>query len=396
MKTKKNPGIFRLLTFALYFGDSLFSPFFSLYFASTYLSQTEKDVLIALIPFFFFAGNIFFSLFETSWKRNLWLIRIISLLEAISVLLFGIWQSFFVLLPITILAALHNSCLFGLIDGMGAASAKRHKIPFSSIRVLGGLGYIAGSLFGYFLLDKIGYTVMFAVSACFIFLLGPLSFLVAPAKEKAKPEEMTKEEKRHYSFWKNSNLWLYLIFSALFFGALNNYNYIVPIFMKEAGLSDGKTAIWTVVRVSVEVVVMFLSPLLMKVVKKQKYGLVIACAFEMLCVLFNAVIPNFELAMWLAFVARGVGYGFSLVGMVLFAQEIVGERDCPKAATLSNGVTFCFCGILNLLSSTIYLNIGFTGYFFVVFSIMAIGIAFLLLIRQKHEKTPETPVIESK
>lgn len=389
MNAKKNPGVFRLLTFALYFGDSLFSPFFCLYFASTSLSQTEQDILIALVPFFFFAGNVFFSLFETSWKRNIWLIRIISLMEAIAVCLFGIWQSFFMLLPITILAALHNSCLFGLIDGMGAASAKRNKIPFSSIRVLGGLGYIAGSLFGYFLLDQIGYTIMFIVSACFLFLLGPLSFLLAPAKEEEQPEEIAPEEKKSYSFWKNPNLWLFLIFSALFFGALNNYNYIVPIYMKDAGLSDGKTAIWTVVRVSVEVVVMFLSPLLMKVVKKQKYGLIIACSFEIACVLFNAVIPNFELAMWLAFISRGIGYGFGLVGMVLFAQEIVGERDCPKAATLSNGVTYCVCGLLNLLSSTIYLNIGFKGYFLVVFSIMAVGLVFLLLIKQKHKVKPQ-------
>lgn len=396
MNTKKNPGVFRLLTFALYFGDSLFSPFFSLYFASTFLSQFEKDILIALIPFFFFAGNVFFSMFETSWKRNIWLLRIISLMEAASVLLFGFWQSFYVLLPITIMAALHNSCLFGLIDGMGAASAKRNKIPFASIRVLGGLGYIAGSLFGYFLLDRIGYTIMFGVSAAFLFLLGPLSFLLAPAKEEEQPEEIAPEEKKTYSFWKNPNLWLYLIFSALFFGALNNYNYIVPIFMKEAGLSDGKTAIWTVVRVSVEVVVMLLTPIFMKVIKKQKYGLIIACTFEMLCILFNAVIPNFELAMWLAFISRGIGYGFGLVGMVLFAQEIVGEKDCPKAATLSNGVTFCFCGVLNLLSSTIYLNIGFTGYFFVVLSFMVIGVVFLLLIKQKHKANPSKTITNSK
>lgn len=388
---KRNPTVFRLLSFGLYFGDSLFSPFFSLYFASTLLTQGEQDILLALIPFSFFAGNVFFSMFETSWERNIKLIRIISIIEAASVLLFGVWQSFFILLPITIMAAFHNSCLFGIIDGMGAASARRNKIPFSTVRVMGGLAYISGSLFGYFFLDKIGYTALFIVGAIFIFLLGPLSFLIAPAREETLPEEIKEEkpaERRKYSFWKNPNLWLYLIFSTLFFGGLNNFNYIVPLYMSENGLTDGGTAIWTVVRVSVEVVVMFLTPFLMKLLKRQKYGLVVGCAFQMLCVLFVAFVPNFELAMWLSFVSRGIGYGFGLVGMVLFAQEIVGEKDCPKAATLSNGVTFCFCGILNLVSSSIYLNIGFFSYFMIVFGVMTLGVVFLLLIKQKHKESP--------
>lgn len=394
MENKRNPTIYRFLTLSLYFGDACFTPFFSLYFAQSNLSLLETSILLALVPFSFFAGNIFYSFFETSWKRNVFLIRLIAILEAVFLVALAYSRSFIFLLPSTILAAFHNSCMFGLIDGMGAGSAKRREIPYSFIRIMGSVGYITASIFAFFFMDKIGYTWMFTISALIIFLCFPISFLLVPFKgdEFVKRVELTEAfnvEKK--PFFKNPNLWLFLVFSALYYGGLNNYNYIVPIFMEQNGLTAGQTAIWTVVRVSVEMVIMLLIPFFTKLLKGNKNLLVAACSFGLLALLINAVLTNFQVILWLTFISRGLGYGFGLVAIVLFAEDIVGERDCSKACSLSNGVVYCLCGLLNLASPFIYENIGFTAYFWIIFAIMATGLASLFFIKTKRDSVKKSP-----
>ena len=284
--------------------------------------------------------------------------------------------------------------MFGLIDGMGAGSAKRRNIPFSLIRIMGSIGYITASIFAFFFMDKIGYTWMFTISATIIFLCFPISFLLVPFKgdEFVKRVELTEAfnvEKK--PFFKNVNLWLFLIFSALYYGGLNNYNYIVPIFMEQQGLTPGQTAIWTVVRVSVEMVIMLLLPFFTKLFKGNKNTLITACAFGLMALLFNAVLSNFQAILWLTFISRGLGYGFGLVAIVLFAEEIVGEKDCSKACSLSNGVTYCVCGLLNLISPFIYENIGFNAYFWMAFIFMGLGVAVLFFIKQKRDSIKKSP-----
>ena len=369
MESRRNTHIYRLLTFALYFGDALFTPFFSLYFASCAgLGELEKSILLASVPFAFFVGNLFYSFFETSWKRNVFLIRIISVIEAIFLGCFGLTQNFWWLLPITILTAMHNSCFFGLIDGMGANSAKRHNIPFSTIRIMGSLAYVCGSLFGYFFLDKIGYTISFNIGALFILAMLPISFFLARPDEERRGQVVPEQRINNKEFFANKNVWLLLAFSALFYGALNNFNYILPIFMTSGGggLTDGETAIWTVVRVVVEMAIMLSLPLFQKVIKTQKRILVLSCAIQLAAVLSSALISDFTALLWVVFILRGVGYGFGLVSLVLFTQEIVGIKACSKACSLATGATYVFCGIINLVSSFIYNAIGFINYFFIL------------------------------
>ena len=392
MESRRNTHIYRLLTFALYFGDALFTPFFSLYFASCAgLGELEKSILLASVPFAFFVGNLFYSFFETSWKRNVFLIRIISVIEAIFLGCFGLTQNFWWLLPITILTAMHNSCFFGLIDGMGANSAKRHNIPFSTIRIMGSLAYVCGSLFGYFFLDKIGYTIFFNIGALFILAMLPISFFLVRPDEERRGQVVPEQRINNKEFFANKNVWLLLAFSALFYGALNNFNYILPIFMTSGGggLTDGETAIWTVVRVVVEMAIMLSLPLFQKVIKTQKRILVLSCAIQLAAVLSSALISDFTALLWVVFILRGVGYGFGLVSLVLFTQEIVGIKACSKACSLATGATYVFCGIINLVSSFIYNAIGFINYFFILAAMLLAGIIILLFTHAYKKKAED-------
>ena len=392
MESRRNTHIYRLLTFALYFGDALFTPFFSLYFASCAgLGELEKSILLASVPFAFFVGNLFYSFFETSWKRNVFLIRIISVIEAIFLGCFGLTQNFWWLLPITILTAMHNSCFFGLLAGMGATSAKRHNIPFSTIRIMGSLAYVCGSLFGYFFLDKIGYTISFNIGALFILAMLPISFFLARPDEERRGQVVPEQRINNKEFFANKNVWLLLAFSALFYGALNNFNYILPIFMTSGGggLTDGETAIWTVVRVVVEMAIMLSLPLFQKVIKTQKRILVLSCAIQLAAVLSSALISDFTALLWVVFILRGVGYGFGLVSLVLFTQEIVGIKACSKACSLATGATYVFCGIINLVSSFIYNAIGFINYFFILAAMLLAGIVILLFTHAYKKKAED-------
>ena len=114
----------------------------------------------------------------------------------------------------------------------------------------------------------------------------------------------------------------------------------------------------------------------------------LSCTIQLAAVLSSALISDFTALLWVVFILRGVGYGFGLVSLVLFTQEIVGIKACSKACSLATGATYVFCGIINLVSSFIYNAIGFINYFFILAAMLLAGII-ILLFTHAHKKKAE-------
>ena len=93
MSEKRNPLYFRFVYFLIFSGDALFSPFYPYYFDDAGLANWQESLLLACVPFFLFVGDYVFSLFATSFRRNLMLLRIGAACEVLGFLAFGFMAS---------------------------------------------------------------------------------------------------------------------------------------------------------------------------------------------------------------------------------------------------------------------------------------------------------------
>ena len=112
MKENRNPLIYRLLFYAIFAGDALFSPFYALYFVSAGMNEWQQSVLLASVPFALFLGDFIFSFFATSFKKDLRLFRAAAVIEIILFIIFGFAWTFPFLLVMTVVTSFFNSALF--------------------------------------------------------------------------------------------------------------------------------------------------------------------------------------------------------------------------------------------------------------------------------------------
>ncbi len=74
--------------------------------------------------------------------------------------------------------------------------------------------------------------------------------------------------------------------------------------------------------------------------------------------------------------------------MMLMEHIVIGIKACSKACSLATGATYVFCGIINLVSSSIYNAIGFTNYFFILGGLLLPTGLFGMFGEEKILKTP--------
>src|SRR5574344_1515681 len=98
ISNKGNVAFFKGEYFLIYFADALFTPFLALYFTAIGFTSFEKGILLGLIPFCLFLGDILFGKLATSYKKNLLLIKILCLSEALWIFLSACFTSFWPLL----------------------------------------------------------------------------------------------------------------------------------------------------------------------------------------------------------------------------------------------------------------------------------------------------------
>jgi hypothetical protein len=189
-----NFALYKLEYFFIYSGDALFSPFFALFFTSAGLTITQSGILLGLVPFFLFLGDFVCGFLSTSYRRNLTIIRVACLLEALWIFLTGAVTSFSWLLIFISLASFSNGALFQIQDGSSSICCGKEKRSFDSIRIYGSIAYAVALFLDYFFLKDASFETYSA-----IFKLSSLLFVCAfftNMAMKSYPDSVFTKEKR--------------------------------------------------------------------------------------------------------------------------------------------------------------------------------------------------------
>ena len=168
----KNVRKINLIYLFAFFGDALFTPFIALYLISKGFSDFQRGFLLAIIPFLTILGNAIYGKFSSKLSKNFLLVRILSIINAVVIILYGLVSNYYLLIVLTILFGLHNSSYFSLQDGVGVILCEREKKIYSRTRMFGSIGYCIALFSGSFLVLNIDYTPLFIIAGSFFFLVN--------------------------------------------------------------------------------------------------------------------------------------------------------------------------------------------------------------------------------
>lgn len=383
MKEKRNPAVYRLLYLAIFLGDALFSPFYSLFYQSVGFGE-EQGILLACVPFSLFLGDWIFSYFTTSFKRSLRMMRILSFLEVLSVVAFGFCRNFPAILTMTIVASFFNSAYFQIQDGTCVVAVKRVGKRYSSVRIYGSIAYVAALLAGYFFVGKIPYEILFVISACFFLIGFFLTFFIVPVDDETPAERgvAAPANEKKQTLFGNRNFVLYLLFNTLFFGATNTLGYLLtPYLTQQLGLSDNAYSLWYGIRVVAEVTCLLLFPLMFRGLKYHKRSILIGSLGFLISSFLCVFVTDRTALVSSVFLVRGFANGFLLVSTVVFVHHLVGDKLVTRALVISAGLSNAFTGIWNLVGDTIAKDVSYPFLFVVLTVIQVIGFLFLTFIK---------------
>jgi PPP family 3-phenylpropionic acid transporter len=373
-----NFALYKLEYFFIYSGDALFSPFFALFFASAGLTTIQSGILLGLVPFFLFLGDFVCGFLSTSYKRNLTIIRMCCLLEALWIFLTGAAISFNSLLFFISLASFSNGALFQIQDGSSSICCGKEKRSFDSIRIYGSIAYAVALFLDYFFLKDASietYSTIFKLSS-FLFVGA---FFISSLMKDYPDTVFIKEKKQSFHF--DLYFFYYVLFYVLVNVSVGIAGYYMPLYLKELGLSDNEYSLFYSIRVVCEISIIlpyhkFIYPLL----KSHKKCLVIGAALYILSTFMGVVVPTQYALVSLYSCLRGFGSGFVIVSSVGFLQDSLGDNKITSGLTLVCALTNLFSGIGNLVAPYIYTSTSFIVLFGILFGVGLLGYLFLFLI----------------
>ena len=137
-------------------------------------TNSQIGLVSALTPLAGLLGSILFSRISKNINTNRTLMIIFNALETVVALLFAFLpgQHFLFYLIIITFTSLFNGPFYALLDGYSATYILEKGKQYSSMRIMGTLSYVIGSLVGAILMgnEHVEYTFLFYASALFFFI----------------------------------------------------------------------------------------------------------------------------------------------------------------------------------------------------------------------------------
>lgn len=356
----------RLVLAIRLFGESLFTPYISLFLLGKGFSQSEIGIVLGLIPLTsLICAPIYSKIFNTPRKAKnaLAVMSGIECLLVVALLFFN--ASLAVVIAIIVAISIVTSSNYGLLDSLLGLICESNKRNFGSVRIFGAISYLVGSLCAGLLTKATSYEVLFtisavtyiAVSVIFVFVKAPVS---DGAKEKTATVKSVLSDKRFMA---------YVLFYVLFIGCMQVCDDFYSLYLVSKGNPDYCYSYVMLGFVGVEIITMFI---LNKFAKPERKYLFMACA--VLCV--RTVIQSIPgLPAWALIasqVSRGIIWGTTLYVSTPYIINLLGFERSTTGIVLCTFFLSVFTSIFKLCGGYIISAIGYP-FFYMIFAVVAIA-----------------------
>lgn len=403
---KKESNKLKVVYFINYFGDALYSPFLALFLISLGVSDTEKGILLSLVPIGTIIGTLIFSRLSGGVRKNLILMRILSILSFgfLSLLSFVQTDIFWLLFILILLFATSFGPYFPLQDGTSMHFLNKDKVNFPSLRIFGTIGYLGGLVLNTIILDNVkNYNLIFMIaSICFAITFVLLFFIGSHEEDKKDienlaPNNKEKIEKSKEPIKKKNNkvviaFIFYIVFYILIIGSNTIVSTYLPIYYKGMGLEDAQWSLFSAVRIVLEIISFIVADLLYRRFKNYKViigsGVILYVIYYILLITIKDLYPNVIITS----IIGGYTGGCFWSSCVPFINDYLGKEKIANRLNLVYFFNNSFIALLDIASPHIYNAIGFTYYFLIFLGAILVGGVFFIFIRKQEDSTKEVSV----
>ena len=380
----KNVRKINLVYLSSFFGDALFTPFIALYYISIGFSDFQRGILLALIPISTIVGNFIYGKLSNKLTRNIRLLKLLGLMNALIIILIGFIKNYYVLLFLTALFGLNNSPYFSMQDGVGVSLCEQEKKIYSRTRMFGSIGYCLALISGSYLVDLFNYTIIFIISGSFFALVNViLLFVKAPKDDEI---ELEKKKISYKELFSNKLFVKYILFYLLLNGMWVIGESYSSTYFNYLDVSDSTYSLMFGIQVGIEVLVIFL---ISKFIKKQEYlkfVLISSCFVIAIRYLIMGTLIPVDILIVIVSILRGIGWGGLLSSHLPVVKKILGIDLTTKGITFLAILTNLIGSIGNFVSPYIYTGLSFQWLYLIFGFVQVIGIIVLLTINFKFLK----------
>ena len=373
-----------------YIGDAFLTSYHSLYFVERGMTPEQQSILVGSLPFSIFLGCFIMGFLDKNPKMTIWLFRFSALIETIGVIIYAYCTSFWSLLLLSFILGFFNGAPFAFMDSFANIYIKDTKIPFSYIRMFGTLAYILALFAGYILLKSMPLSICHYLSCIFFAASLAFSFLLPKAEIKESDSPVIEKEEPRERVYDKRGVVFFILSTVFIYGVFGAFFYIFPIRLNMLGATDSEYSLMRDVSVISEFIFLLIIPFFKNFFKDKRVPIII---FGVLIIISTGlgIFLNTPAAFgYTSFIFSGIGKAFLFAYQAMLLKEIVGERKLAPVLTVTTGLVNVLSALLNLLSSTIYLNLGFEGYFAIVTALEILGLVFVFFIpKQKEAKVLE-------
>lgn len=360
-----NLNKFKVLTFIRYFAESLFFPFISLYLQSIGFTTGQIGMMIGLVPLAGLMVNPIYSYFCKSYKITKNALLVMSLVEAVLVILLTLNNSFGYCLTFLILIAITSSSNFGLIDSLLTKVAIDNEKSFSSIRIFGSTSYMIGSFVALYIAQLITYNGLFYIAAGLFVVTSILYFICSSPKE-----EESKEVKGSFKEVISNKLFMmYLLFYVLLIGSMQICDDFFSLYITSKGAPDVYYSNTMLGFILVEIIAMAIFSKFANKIPKMKLFFVGGGVLVLRLILQSMPFMNVY-ALIASQLLRGITWAIALFVSSSFVLKVLGDKNATRGIMLIMMIQQIYTSLFKFAGGYIIEAIGYANFYLILLIIV--------------------------
>lgn len=374
-------------------GYCTFFAFLVLYLKTKEYSEIQIGLAMAAISVASILGQPFWGSYcdrKKTMRNVLILCLVLSGLSAFLIPVF--YKSFSVIILVCLVISFTENSMPTIIDSWTVSSATRKPwIDYGLTRGLGSLGYALTAVVFGFLLDWLGYDLMFYAHFLMIAISVGFCFFIEKrvginlnecngTKEETRPKIEIKEHGRFVFF---------LISSTLVFTGMRAVATFFPILLEQKGGTNKDFGIALFVMAVSEVPVLFLSRKLLSIFKDTAL-ITISMLFFVLRIILHIIVPSIE-GLIMVQAMQALSFGLFLPSSVYYVKIIAPKGLNSTFLTLATSCYFGIGSILGGILGGVFIDLyGIKNMFWISAAIAFCGLIIFVISTNYYNKAQDS------
>ncbi|MBM7453542.1 PPP family 3-phenylpropionic acid transporter [Acholeplasma morum] len=364
---------YQITYFFRFVGDAFFYPFFALYLK--YLNVPNKDlgIILMILPLTALFVNPLWSMLSRNVNDNRLFLRILPVIEAISVIILVSLNQLSWIPLVVIMIAIVGQPIYVLLDSFTSIYTKKTNTSYGNIRLWGSLAYGLATLSSGLLISKIGYEDTFMIAAFFLAIVAILMSWILPIDLTGDENLNTKSDIKVLG--QNKNYIKFALFYVITLGIMFGGDNYLSLYFQTFGLDADGFGFVTFVFVIGEILVLALLSKFGDKLSTRSILVAIALANGLRFLYYG-----FDLPLW-SYIAFSFIRSISMGSMLYITVRYITEITEPKNVTLG---ILIFSSVRSLFTALIMMAGGFLteyyGYrlFYVLSGVIALSALFFI------------------